>query len=155
MNTIVLYSPQIPQNTGNIVRTCAITGSNLVLVEPLGFKTSSRMLRRAGLDYWDGVNVKIISDLEVFLSSTGSFYFYSSKAKQNYSSIIYKSGDILVFGSETSGLPKDIRIKWPNNFYTIPMISNQRCLNLSNAVAIVIYEAWRQQKFVNSSNKIL
>ncbi len=139
---IVLYRPQIPQNTGNIVRTCHATGSGLILVRPLGFSTSNRRLKRAGLDYWEGVSVEEVDDLEKCLPS--SFYFFSSKVTTPYTEVIYGEDNWLIFGSETAGLPPSFFQKWPDRFFTIPMIPGTRCLNLSNAVAVVIYEAKRQ-----------
>lgn len=145
---IILFQPQIPQNTGNIVRTCAVTGNELVLVRPLGFSTSNRMLKRAGLDYWEGVTVSFIDDLESYLKSTQlPFYFFSSHAHTLYTEAAYQPDSLLIFGSETSGLPQKIHDKYPERFYTLPMIEKSRCLNLSNTVSIVIYEAWRQQAF--------
>ena len=104
---IVLFQPQIPQNTGNIVRTCSVTGSSLLLVRPLGFSVTDRWLKRAGLDYWEGVNVSFADDLELLLDQTPhNFYFFSSKADQKYTSLKYTRDDFLIFGSETSGLPE-------------------------------------------------
>lgn len=146
---ILLFQPQIPQNTGNIVRTCAVTGSKLFLVKPLGFSVTNRWLKRAGLDYWEGVEVHFIDDLNDFLENSESrFFFYSSHAKKAYSEVDYEPEDFLIFGSETSGLPQTFWEKWPEHFYTIPKRKETRCLNLANAVSIVLYEAWRQQKFV-------
>ncbi|MFT4553621.1 MAG: tRNA (cytidine/uridine-2'-O-)-methyltransferase [Chlamydiales bacterium] len=145
---IVLCQPQIPQNAGNIVRTCAVTGSSLSMVKPLGFSTSSRYLKRAGLDYWEGVNVDICESFEeITESEKGKVYFFSSKAEKPYTEISFQEEDILVFGSETTGLPPEYLAEWPDRFYSIPMIADARCLNLSNSVAIVVYEAWRQQGF--------
>lgn len=145
---VVLFQPQIPQNTGNIVRTCAVTGTDLILVRPLGFSTSSRTLRRAGLDYWEGVNVSEIDDLETYLSTTKSpFYFFSSKASRLYTDLTYSKDTLLIFGSETAGLPSLFWQKWPSLFRTLPMKKDSRCLNLSNAVSIVLYEGWRQRGF--------
>ena len=145
---IVLFQPQIPQNTGNIVRTCAVTGTELILVEPLGFSINDRWLKRAGLDYWEGVKVTVIDDLEKYLNQTSqSFYFFSSKATLTYSSVTYTSHDILIFGSETEGLPLSFHEKYPEKFAQIPMISGARCLNLATSAGIVVYEAWRQQNF--------
>lgn len=146
--TIVLFQPQIPQNAGNIVRTCKVTGAKLVLVKPLGFSTSSAALKRAGLDYWDGVTVEIIENLPLWLSQKNSpFYFLSSHAKFLYSEVHYPPDSIFIFGSETSGLPASFHQTWPEFFLTLPMIKNSRCLNLSNTVSIVLYEAWRQNGF--------
>lgn len=145
---VILFQPQIPQNTGNIVRTCAVTGCDLILVRPLGFSTQSRWLKRAGLDYWEGVNVSFIDDLEDYLThTTGSFYFFSSKAAKNYTAVPYQPDSSLIFGSETTGLPTSLFEKWPDRFVTIPMIEGVRCLNLATSAGIAIYEAWRQQGF--------
>ena len=142
---IILYQPEIPQNTGNIVRTCSVTGASLTLVRPLGFSISDKTLKRAGLDYWNEVNIKYIDDLEDYLlSSSHNFYFFSSKATKNHFEIQYDSDDLLIFGSETQGLDPKFFQKWPERFVKIPMISKARCLNLSNSVAIALYEALRQ-----------
>lgn len=145
---IILYQPQIPSNTGNIVRTCHATGTELILVAPLGFKTDDKHLRRAGLDYWEGVKVTIIDDLMVYLEKTSApFYFFSSHATTSYTQNCYHDDNLLIFGSETTGLGKEFYQRWPKNFYTIPMKAGSRCLNLSNSAAIVLYEALRQTKF--------
>lgn len=145
---IILFQPQIPPNTGNIVRTCAVTGSKLRLVPPLGFSVSNRQLKRAGLDYWEGVDVQLIDDLEAYLRQTSApFYFFSSKAKRRYSDVAYTPNDLLIFGSETSGLPADLLCQWPERCVTIPMVEGERCLNLATSVGIAVYEAWRQQQF--------
>lgn len=147
---IILIEPQIPQNTGNIVRTAAVTGSDVIIYNP-GFSTSDRSLKRAGLDYWEGVNVKVINDLEelekMLEAAENKFYFYSSKASTLYSDVSYKSEDWLIFGSETTGLPASFSEKWPDRFATIPMKPGVRCLNLATSAGIVVYEAWRQQNF--------
>ncbi len=148
---IILFQPQIPQNAGNIVRTCKVTGSRLFLVKPLGFHTSDRALKRAGLDYWDGVDVNTIDDLEAFLDNESHrFYFFSAHADTHYTEAKYGENDYLIFGSETSGLPQKFWEKWPEHFYTIPKRDETRCLNLANAVSIVLYEAWRQQDFIGA-----
>lgn len=145
---IILYQPQIPQNAGNIVRTCAVTGSSLVMVRPLGFSTSDRWLKRAGLDYWEGVDVTFIDDLESYLSNIEEpFYFFSSKAIQCYTSVSYQPNTNLIFGSETSGLPSLFHERWPTHFVKIPMIEGVRCLNLATSAGIALFEAWRQQGF--------
>ena len=145
---IILFQPQIPQNAGNIVRTCAVTGCDLIMVKPLGFSTHDRWLKRAGLDYWEGVDVSFIDNLEVYLSQhSSSFFFFSSKATTLYSSVTYQADTQLIFGSETSGLPEYLFEKWPDRFVKIPMIAGVRCLNLATSVGIGIYEAWRQQGF--------
>ncbi len=146
---IILFQPQIPQNTGNIVRTCAVAGANLYLVKPLGFSVSSKRLKRAGLDYWEGVDVNFIDDLPAFLDNTSArFFFYSAHASKYYTEVDYASDDYLIFGSETSGLSQEFWDKWPEKFCTIPQREETRCLNLANAVSIVLYEALRQQNFV-------
>lgn len=146
---IILFQPQIPQNTGNIVRSCAVAGCDLILVNPLGFSVNDRWLKRAGLDYWEGVNVQIIDDLEQLLEETSdSFYFFSSKATSIYTEKKYTHNDLLIFGSETSGLPETYSSRWPDRFVKIPMVPQARCLNLATTVGIALYEAWRQQNFV-------
>jgi tRNA (cytidine/uridine-2'-O-)-methyltransferase len=148
---IILFQPQIPPNTGNIVRTCANTGAKLFLVRPLGFHVTNRWLKRAGLDYWEGVEVNFIDDLATFLHETeGRFFFFSAHAKKRYTEAEYKQGDFLIFGSETAGLPEAFWKQWPERFYTIPRMKEARCQNLSNAVSIVLYEAWRQQDFATT-----
>ncbi len=145
---IILFQPQIPQNTGNIVRTCSATQTGLVLVRPFGFSTQNRWLKRAGLDYWEGVDLEEIDDLESYLEKTDrSFFFFSSKCAQQYTEAPYDSQSLLIFGSETSGLPPRFIQRWPDRFYTIPMVENTRCLNLATSAAIVLYEALRQTQF--------
>jgi tRNA (cytidine/uridine-2'-O-)-methyltransferase len=147
---VVLYHPQIPQNTGNIVRTCSVTGNDLLLIDPL-FSLSDRWLKRAGLDYWEGVNVQVSSNLEQLLEETeDNFYFLSSKASKLYTEVSYQSTDWLIFGSESEGIPSHFLEKWPERFLTIPMLPEARCLNLATSAGIVIYEAWRQQLFLRS-----
>jgi tRNA (cytidine/uridine-2'-O-)-methyltransferase len=142
---VVLYQPQIPPNTGNVVRTCAVTGTDLVLVKPLGFSTNDRWLKRAGLDYWEGVNVKEIDDFEAFLNEHPDVYFFSSHAKKLYTDVVYTQNTTLVFGSETAGLPKWVAERYPDRLVKIPMIDNVRCLNLATSVGIGVYEAIRQR----------
>lgn len=145
---IILVHPQIPQNAGNIARTCAVTGTQLILVKPLGFSLAKRHLIRAGLDYWDQLDVEVIDDLIPYLENAeGNFYFFSSKATSSYVEASYRSDAILIFGSETSGLPPLFHTRWPDRFLTIPMKYGARCLNLANSAAIVLYEALRQQNF--------
>jgi tRNA (cytidine/uridine-2'-O-)-methyltransferase len=144
-NKIILFSPDIPQNAGNIARTCAVTGARLCLVRPLGFNLSTRQMKRAGLDYWDDVSIEIVDHLESALDAP--FYFFSTKGKQCYTSISYEKNACLIFGSETAGLPLWVHEKWPERFYTIPMLAQARSLNLANSVAIVLYEALRQNHF--------
>ncbi len=147
---IVLYQPQIPQNTGNIIRTCSATNSKLILVKPLGFSTSDRMMKRAGLDYFQDTSIEEIDHLDKILS--GSFFFFSSKAKALYTDVTYSQDSLLIFGNETSGLPSSFHEKYPEKFVRIPMKEGARCLNLSNTVAIGLYEAIRQTSFFGCSN---
>lgn len=148
---ILLFQPQIPQNTGNIVRTCSVTGVSLVLVKPYGFSLSDKMVKRAGLDYWEEVQIEEIDSLEKYLEKASApFYFFSSKAEKSYTEVSYPENSILIFGAETSGLPPLFHKRWPHNFVTLPMLPTARCLNLSNAVAIATYEALRQQEFTFS-----
>jgi len=146
---IVLYEPQIPQNTGNIARLCACTGSSLYLVGKLGFHITDKHVKRAGLDYWDSVNINTVSTLAELQEkfSESNFYYLSTKASKKYTETTYKKGDFLVFGSEIKGLPEEIIFNNPDKSLTIPMLDNQRSLNLSNSVSIVLYEALRQTNF--------
>jgi len=145
---IILFQPEIPQNTGNIIRTCSVTNTELVLVTPCSFSLSQRNLKRAGLDYFDKVNLEKIDDLEKYLEEKKHFYFLSSKAKKSYSDVKYEKDSILIFGNETSGLPNIFHEKYEDKFITIPMRQNARCLNLANSVSITLYEALRQNNFV-------
>ncbi|MFZ0565675.1 MAG: tRNA (cytidine(34)-2'-O)-methyltransferase [Chlamydiales bacterium] len=147
MTEIILFQPEIPQNTGNIARTCAATGSSLTLVRPLGFSLSSRWVKRAGLDYLDKVEIKLVDSLEAYLQEKETFYFFSTKAKIPYSEIRFNHEAALIFGSESAGLPSSIHTRWPDRFYTIPMRPSIRSLNLSNAASIVLYEALKQNGF--------
>ena len=145
---IILFQPQIPQNTGNIVRTCSATQTSLVLVRPLGFSTQNRWLKRAGLDYWEGVEVEEIDDMVAYLEAAKHpFCFFSSKATRPYTEASYTSETALIFGSETAGLPEVYWERWPDRFFTIPMVPNTRCLNLAASAAIVLYEGLRQNHF--------
>lgn len=149
---IVLVEPQIPQNTGNIARLCAATGSSLHLVGKLGFKTDDKHLKRAGLDYWQYIDVNYYDDFESFerlASDKGSFYFLTTKSNKRYTDVSYKLGDYLIFGSETSGLPEELRSRHEYCYLKIPMIEEARSLNLANSAGIVLYEALRQGGFAN------
>lgn len=144
---IVLVEPEIPQNTGNIARLCVLTEASLHLVGKLGFSTSDYYLRRAGLDYWQHLTLHYHKDLEELMASvtTGTFYFVSTKAARLYTEVRYAEQDYLVFGSETRGLPKPLIAANPETSIRIPMWGAQpRSHNLSNAAAIVLYEALRQ-----------
>lgn len=146
---VVLYSPEIPQNTGNISRTCAVTGANLHIIRPIGFEISDRTLKRAGLDYWDKLSVSYYDNYEDFLSKNPNavMWFFSSKAGVVYSDVEYPDNVYLVFGSETRGLPEELISENIERSVRIPMLPTLRCLNLSNAVAIAVYEALRQGGF--------
>lgn len=141
---IVLYEPEIPQNTGNIARLCACTGASLYLVGKLGFSLSSKYTKRAGLDYWDSVDLHKIDTMnEVFEAhKDANFYYLTTKTNRKYTDVKFQEGDFLVFGPETRGLPEQY-VK-DEHALTIPMKEGQRSLNLSNSVAIVAYEAIRQ-----------
>lgn len=146
---IVLVEPEIPQNTGNIVRTCAAIGANLHMVRPLGFSVEDKYLKRAGLDYWNDVNIKYYdSFIELKqLFSEKEFYFASTKAIHSYTEIKYNEECFLVFGKETAGLPEELLLENKENCIRIPMKNNIRSLNLSNSVAVIAFEAIRQQGF--------
>lgn len=148
---IVLVEPEIPQNTGNIVRTAAATGSRVHLIEPLGFDISDRALKRAGLDYWHFVDITVYKNLEEFFEKNagGKFYFASTKAQKRYDEIEFTQDCYVLFGKETKGLPEELLHENYENAFRIPMIADARSLNLSNSVAIVVYEAMRQQNFEN------
>ena len=141
---VVLYEPEIPQNTGNIARLCACCGANLFLVGKLGFSLSDKYTKRAGLDYWDSVNIIKINTLEELQKEypNSTFYYLTTKSKKLYTDIKFKDGDFLVFGPETRGLPEKYVVR--DTAITIPMKEGQRSLNLSNSVAITVYEAIRQ-----------
>jgi tRNA (cytidine/uridine-2'-O-)-methyltransferase len=153
MLNIVLYQPEIPPNTGNIIRLCANTGFQLHLIEPLGFDLDDKKLRRAGLDYREFQSLQVHSSWPTYLQSVEStaVYALSTKGTQCYSKATYKPGDTLLFGPETRGLPEEIRTQvGVTNVLRLPMQPNSRSLNLSNTVSIVAYEAWRQLGFTGS-----
>jgi tRNA (cytidine/uridine-2'-O-)-methyltransferase len=146
---IVLLEPEIPQNTGNIARTCALTRSILHLVKPLGFSVEDRYLKRAGLDYWDKVEVNIWDSWDDLLQAFPSQrkLLATTRSHQCYQEIQYQIDDMLIFGPESRGLPVDILGSFPDNLIRIPILDIGRSLNLSNSVAIIIYEALRQMDF--------
>ncbi len=152
---IVLVNPEIPQNTGNIARTCAATGARLHLIKPLGFEISDRYLKRAGLDYWHLVTYRVHEDWRAFRSACpdARMFFLTTKATRNYCDVQYREDDFLVFGCETKGLPEDMLMAYPDALLRIPMIEDTRSLNLSNAVAVVAYEALRQCGFKGLEQK--
>lgn len=148
---IVLVEPEIPSNTGNISRTCAVTGASLHLVHPLGFDISDRQVKRAGLDYWEYLDIHEYESIEDFFSKNpdGRFFFCSTKAKHVYTDVEYREGDFFIFGKETRGLPELILAAHPDECIRIPMLPTLRSLNLSNSVAVIAYEALRQTGFEN------
>lgn len=148
---IVLVEPEIPYNTGNIARTCAVTGTVLHLVRPLGFSTEDRYLKRAGLDYWHLVDIRYHDSLAELLENnpSGAFFLATTKGGQAYTDFHFPADSFLVFGKETKGLPKELLAAYPQQCLRIPMLPGQdvRSLNLANAAAVVLYEALRQQSF--------
>jgi len=146
---IVLYQPEIPQNTGNIARTCAAIGASLHLIRPLGFAIDDRKLKRAGLDYWYALDIHYYDDLEDFYSKNprSQVFYFSTKSPKKYTDVMYYSPVYLMFGKETAGLPEQLLKENPNHCVRIPMRDGLRSLNLSNSVAIAAYEVLRQQNF--------
>ena len=149
MINIVLVEPEIPQNTGNIIRTCAATDSILHIVKPIGFDLSDKHLKRAGLDYWSYADFRFYDSFEKLEQKfpNATFYFFSTKGKKVYTEPKYKDGDFLVFGKETRGLPEPLLEKHYDTTVRLPMKDKLRSLNLSNTVAVAVYEALRQQDF--------
>ena len=149
MINIVLYSPEIPQNTGNISRTCAVTGARLHIIKPIGFEISDRTLKRAGLDYWSKLDITYYENYEDFLrqNPNARLYFFSAHGKNYYADIKYPDDVYLVFGRESVGLPKELVEANFDCSVRIPMRKTLRCLNLSNAVAVAVYEVLRQDNF--------
>lgn len=155
MMHIVLVNPEIPQNTGNIARTCAATGAKLHLIEPLGFELSDKYLKRAGLDYWHMMQLEVHPSWEAFVAEypNARMYFASTKAPRSYCEAEFSDGDFLVFGRETKGLPEELLAENYDRCIRIPMKADARSLNLSNSVAIVLYESLRQQDFPDLKNE--
>lgn len=152
---IVLVEPEIPQNTGNIARTCAATGARLHLVEPMGFKIDNAKLKRAGLDYWHLLDITFYDNLDDFFikNNGGNFFYFTTKAKYKHSDIKYPDNSYIIFGKETAGLPENLLKDNPNSCVRVPMIDDARSLNLSNAVAIGVYEVLRQWDYPNLLNE--
>lgn len=146
---IVLHEPEIPQNTGNIARTCAATGAVLHLIEPLGFSLDEKSLKRAGLDYWHLLDVRTYKNFETFLEKNNfpKIYMATTKSKQTYVDVNYEENAYLMFGKETAGIPEEILLQYKETCVRIPMLKEARSLNLSNSVNIVLYEALRQNNF--------
>ncbi|MBR1497640.1 MAG: tRNA (cytidine(34)-2'-O)-methyltransferase [Oscillospiraceae bacterium] len=150
MIDIILHEPEIPMNTGNIARTCACTGARLHLIRPLGFDISDRAVKRAGLDYWKYVDLTVYDSLEDFFAKTGedNLWLATTKAPRSYAEADFSAGDVrLMFGKETAGLPEALRERFRSRCIRIPMRGPVRSLNLANSVAILCYEALRQQGF--------
>lgn len=150
---LILFQPEIPPNTGNIIRMCANTGTRLHLVEPLGFTLEDRYLRRAGLDYHELANVTVHRDLDACLADIGGgrLFALSTRGRTPHTSVTYAPGDVFLLGPETAGLPEEILAStWPERVLRIPMRPGNRSLNLSNAAAVIVYEAWRQQGFMGA-----
>ena len=151
---IVLVEPEIPQNTGNIARTCAATGARLHIVEPMGFKPDDKQLKRAGLDYWHLLDITYYKNLDDFFkkNSGGEFYFFTTKGRTVYSDVSYPDNAFIFFGKETKGLPEELLLKYPDRAVRVPMIGEARSLNLSNTVALAAYEVLRQWGFPELQN---
>lgn len=151
MMNIVLHEPEMPANTGNIGRTCVAAGARLHLIEPLGFKINEKMLVRAGLDYWDKLDVTLYDNFEDFMQKNpgAKIYMATTKAPQTYTEVTYEPDSYIMFGKESAGIPEDILVDHQETAIRIPMIGDIRSLNLSNSVAIVLYEALRQNEFSN------
>ena len=146
---IVLYEPEMPANTGNIGRTCVATGTRLHLIEPLGFKINEKALKRAGLDYWDKLDVTVYADFPDFLARNpgAKLYMATTKARRIYTEVHYEPDCYLMFGPERRGIPEEILVRCPESCVRIPMWGDIRSLNLSNSVAVLLYEALRQNGF--------
>ena len=150
---IVLVEPQIPQNTGNIARTCAVTGAKLHIVKPMGFTVDDKKLKSAGLDYWHYLDITYYDNLDDFFSKNeGDFFYFTTKGQHRYSDVEYKDNSYLIFGREDAGLPEELLVKNPDTCVRIPMRSDIRSLNLSNSVAIGVYEVLRQWDFPELQN---
>lgn len=151
MLNIVLHEPEMPANTGNIGRTCVATGTRLHLIEPLGFRINEKQLKRAGLDYWDKLDVTIYDNYQDFLEKNpqaiGNTFMATTKAHQVFSDVFYPKDCYIMFGKESAGIPEEILVDNEDHCVRIPMLPDIRSLNLSNSVAIVLYEALRQQSF--------
>lgn len=151
MLNIVLHEPEMPANTGNIGRTCVATGTRLHLIEPLGFRINDKMIKRAGMDYWDKLDVHTYVSYADFLEKNpgAKIYMATTKSKQTYTDVTYEDDCYIMFGKESAGIPEEILLENKETCVRIPMLDDIRSLNLSNSVAIVLYEALRQQGFAN------
>lgn len=150
---IVMVEPEIPQNTGNVARTCAATGARLHIVKPMGFEPTDKKLKRAGLDYWHYLDITYYESLDDFFSkNSGPFFFFTTKARKAHSDAVYPDGCYLLFGKESKGLPEELLLKHPDECVRIPMAGGIRSLNLSNSVAIAVYETLRQWDYPELEN---
>lgn len=151
---IVLHEPEIPQNAGNIARTCAVTKSSLHLIKPLGFSVEDKYLKRAGLDYWDLLDIHYYENFEDFKNKNpkAKIFMATTKSKQVYTDVSFSKDDYIMFGKESAGIPEEILLDYKETAVRIPMYGDTRSLNLANSVAIILYEALRQQNF-ESLNK--
>lgn len=149
MINIVLHEPEMPANTGNIGRSCVAAGARLHLIEPLGFRINEKQLKRAGLDYWDKLDVTVYDDFQDFLAKNpgAKIYMATTKAKKTYADVCYEDDCYIMFGKESAGIPEELLLDYKDTAIRIPMLPAIRSLNLSNAAAIVLYEALRQQDF--------
>lgn len=147
---IVLHQPEIPQNTGNIARTCAATGASLHLIKPMGFTVDDKKLKRAGLDYWDKLDITYYEGLEDFTARhpDAKIYYFTTKARNLYTEVDYPDEVFIMFGKESAGLPEELLVQHPDTCVRLPMREGLRSLNLSNTVAVAVYEILRQQDFV-------
>lgn len=151
---IVLVEPQIPQNTGNIARTCAVTGASLHIIHPMGFTITDKHLKRAGLDYWNKLDITYYHGIEDFFSkNSGEFYYFTTKGRNRHSDVSYKGNVYLIFGREDKGLPEELLYENEERCLRIPMRNTLRSLNLSNSVAIAAYEALRQNDYPDLETK--
>ncbi|MDD4850866.1 MAG: tRNA (cytidine(34)-2'-O)-methyltransferase [Gemmiger sp.] len=147
---IVMVEPRIPQNAGNVARTCAVTGARLHLVGPMGFTIDDRKLKRAGLDYWSQLDITYYKDMESFFAqNAGPYFYFTSKGTHRHTDIPYPDGAYLLFGREDAGLPEPLLLQNPDTCVRIPMRSGERCLNLSNSIAVGVYEVLRQWNFAD------
>ncbi len=155
MLNIVLFEPEIPQNTGNIGRTCVATNTRLHLIEPLGFRLDEKSLRRAGMDYWKDLDVTTYTNFDEFMSKNpgAKIYMATTKAPNVYSEVSYEPDCYIMFGKESAGIPEEILVHHKENSIRIPMVGDIRSLNLSNSVAIVLYEALRQNNFTGMTKE--